>query len=403
MASVHKSKKSRFWHGSVWIDGRQVFRSTGETDKSRALAVAMAWEAAAKGPKIEGVGQARKVLEDLLRRVHGSDVRTSVPVREYVGGWLRDQAGAVADSTLAFYRGALQGWLEWLGPRAEQGIDLIGREDVVAWRETEISRVRAKTVSQRIKALRAVMRAALRDGMIAADPTDGVRSPKAPARERKVRRPFTREEIERVLGLADGDWRLMIQLGLQTGQRLGDLVRMDWRDLDLQKGIWTLTAGKTGRRVLVPLGEGVLAELQARGPRPAGDVFPPLVARLGGAGQVGLLSNDFAAVLWRAGLRRYSPHDRVAKGGRKAELVDAGSDRREQQELSFHSLRHTARSWLEEAGQPKAVIDAYVGHSGDMGRQYTTVGMEALRAAAAVLGAAIAAPAAGPETQNPQR
>lgn len=397
MASVHKSKKSRFWHGSVWIDGRQVFRSTGETDKSRALAVAMAWEAAAKGPKIEGVGQARRVLEDLLRRVHGSDVRMSVPVREYVGGWLRDQAGAVAESTLAFYRGALQGWLEWLGPRAEQGIDLIGREDVAAWRATEMARVRAKTVTQRIKALRAVMRAALRDGMIAADPTDGVRAPKAPARERKVRRPFTREEIERVLELADGDWRLMIQLGLQTGQRLGDLVRMDWRDLDLGKGIWTLTAGKTDRRVLVPLGEGVLAELQARGPRPLGDVFPQLVAEVERSrGYVGGLSKRFAHLLHLAGLRTHSPYgdDRKRVGS---------DDRREQQELSFHSLRHTSRSWLEEAGQPKAVIDAYVGHSGDMGRQYTTVGMEALRAAAAVLQAVVIAPTPAPETQNPQR
>jgi len=114
-------------------------------------------------------------------------------------------------------------------------------------------------------------------------------------------------------------------------------------------------------------------------------VFPQLVARLGGAGQVGLLSNDFSALLWRAGLRRYSPHDRLAKGGRKAQLVDEGSDRREQQELSFHSLRHTARTWLEEAGQPKAVIDALVGHSGDMGKTYTTVGIDALRSAAAAL------------------
>jgi integrase len=321
----------------------------------------------------------------------------SVPVREYVGGWLRDQAGAVAESTLAFYRGALNGWLQWLGPRAEQGIDLIGREDVAAWRATEMARVRAKTVTQRIKALRAVMRAALRDGMIAADPTDGVRAPKAPARERKVRRPFTREEIERVLELADGDWRLMIQLGLQTGQRLGDLVRMDWRDLDLGKGIWTLTAGKTDRRVLVPLGEGVLAELQARGPRPLGDVFPQLVAEVERSrGYVGGLSKRFAHLLHLAGLRTHSPYgdDRKRVGS---------DDRREQQELSFHSLRHTSRSWLEEAGQPKAVIDAYVGHSGDMGRQYTTVGMEALRAAAAVLQAVVIAPTPAPETQNPQR
>ena len=334
--------------------------------------------------------QVRRVTEDIVALAVGRRVRSSMGVAEYVERWLGEQQGVVAAGTLSFYRGALEGWLRWLGPRAQQGLDRLTREDIVAWRSAELERVRPKTVSQRMKAVRAVLRAAMRDGYISTDPTDGVRAPKIDAGERKVRRPFTREEIERVLDLADGDWRLMIQLGLQTGQRLGDLVRMDWRDLDLQKGIWTLTAGKTGRRVLVPLGEGVVEGLKARGPRPAGDVFPQLVGRLGGGGQVGLLSNDFAALLWRAGLRRYSPHDRVAKGGRKAELVDAGSDRREQQELSFHSLRHTARSWLEEAGQPKAVIDAYVGHSGDMGRVYTTVGMEALRAAAAVLGAAVA-------------
>jgi integrase len=51
-------------------------------------------------------------------------------------------------------------------------------------------------------------------------------------------------------------------------------------------------------------------------------------------------------------------------------------------ELNFHSLRHTARTWLEEAGQPKAVIDALIGHEGDTGKIYTTVGEEALRGAA---------------------
>jgi len=57
-------------------------------------------------------------------------------------------------------------------------------------------------------------------------------------------------------------------------------------------------------------------------------------------------------------------------------------------ELSFHSLRHTARTWLEEAGQPKAVIDALIGHEGDTGKIYTTVGEDALRSAAAALAAA---------------
>ena len=385
MASVHLRRGSRFWHALISLpEGRRIFRSTGMTEKRDALRIAEEWERLAKGRAEEPMDQVRRVTEDIVAMAVGRRVRSSMGVAEYVERWLGEQQGVVAAGTLSFYRGALEGWLRWLGPRAEQGLDRLTREDVVAWRAAELERVRPKTVAQRMKAVRAVLRAAMRDGYISTDPTDGVRAPKIDAGERKVRRPFTREEIERVLGLADGDWRLMIQLGLQTGQRLGDLVRMDWRDLDLVRGIWTLTAGKTGRRVLVPLGKGVVEGLQARGPRPAGDVFPQLVAEVERSrGYVGGLSKRFAHLLHLAGLRTHSPYgdDRKRVGS---------DDRREQQELSFHSLRHTARSWLEEAGQPKAVIDAYVGHSGDMGRQYTTVGMEALRAAAAVLGAAVA-------------
>ena len=84
-------------------------------------------------------------------------------------------------------------------------------------------------------------------------------------------------------------------------------------------------------------------------------------------GTIGPVSTAFADLLWKAGLRSHSAYDRIAKGGRKAAAVASGDDRRKQQELSFHSLRHTARTWLEECGQPKAVIDAFVGHSGDMG------------------------------------
>jgi integrase len=130
-----------------------------------------------------------------------------------------------------------------------------------------------------------------------------------------------------------------------------------------------------------------------RGAARSGPVFPALLSRLGAKGEVGWLSNAFADLLWRAGLRSTSPHDRVAKNGKKAAMVAAGNKRREQQELSFHSLRHTARTWLEEAGQPRAVIDALIGHSGETGRRYTRVGMDALRAAAGVLGGNANAPA----------
>ncbi len=386
MASVHRRKGTRFWTALFLLPGgKRFFRSTGLEDKGAALKLAMEWERLAKGPVPSSLDQARRVTAELVEGMMGVVGGARMTCREYVERWLGSLEGTVAESTLGFYRGALKAWLVWLGGRADGPLDGVQHEDIVAWRLAELDRVRAKTVTQRVKAVRAMFAAARRDGFVPKDPTVGLRALRAQREERK-RRPFSREEVARVLAAAEGDWQLVIRLGLETGQRLGDLLRMAWRDVDLAAGLWTVQTAKTGRRLVLPLSAVTVGLLRERAAEREAAVFPALVAQLTPAGGVAMLSNQFSALLWKLGMRKYSPHDRVAKGGKKAELVAAGADRREQQELSFHSLRHTARTWLEEAGQPKAVIDALIGHSGDTGKIYTTVGLDALRAAAAVLG-----------------
>ena len=365
--------------GSVWVGGKQIFRSTGETDKARALAVAMAWERAVKGDAPADPGQARRVMADLLAGIMDQRIER-VTVGAFLAEWLAAMEGTVAGSTMSFYKGAAGAFVAFVG--AERTIDGIGQEDVVRWRASEAERVSVATANNRLKAVRALLEAAVREGHLRDNPAGaikGLRKVKAP----RKRRPFSREEIGRLLTVADGDWQLMIQLGLETGQRLGDLVRMDWVDVDLDRAVWTLTAGKTGRRLLIPLGPEVVGALRDRVARSSGEVFPQLVAEVERtSGYVGGLSKRFAHLLHLAGLRSHSPY---GDGRRRSRAADDETDKREQQELSFHSLRHTARTWLEEAGQPKAVIDALVGHSGDMGKTYTTVGIDALRAAAAAL------------------
>ncbi len=390
MASVHRRGDSRFWYGYLRIGGKLVGRSTGETDKGRALAVALAWEAAVHGPRPESPGQARQVMEELLAGVLGRD-RGRAKCGEYLERWLAAMQGTVEPGTLTFYKGAAGAFVRAIGPEREVGG--ISPEEVVAWRTAEAARVSVTTANHRLKAVRAFFAAALRDGYCRANPAEGIKALKK-SREKGRRRPFTREEIGLVLGVCDGDWRLVVRLGLATGQRLGDLVRMDWLDVDMADGVWMVRTGKMGAQLVLPLLPDLVRELEdRRGAGRSGPVFPALLSRLGKKGEVGWLSNAFAHLLWRAGLRSTSPHDRVAKNGKKAAMVAAGNKRREQQELSFHSLRHTARTWLEEAGQPRAVIDALIGHSGETGRRYTRVGMDALRAAAEVLGGNANAPA----------
>jgi integrase len=89
-------------------------------------------------------------------------------------------------------------------------------------------------------------------------------------------------------------------------------------------------------------------------------------------GRVVDLSNQFGELLISAGLREAGGSKGVGRSGR-----------RQGQELSFHSLRHTAVSLLKDAGVPDAVVMALVGHnSAAMSQRYTHVGRDALARAA---------------------
>lgn len=380
MASIHKRKTSKFFFGSFYNrDGRQVMRSTKQTDRVSAQIVVDEWERVARGELPASAEQARRVITDLLKKVAPA-MELRVSAAGYVKRWLLNIKGTVAGSTLGFYSGAFDSWLRWLGPRAALPLDTITRADILDFRTMALERVTARTVNQRVKALRALFRAALFEHFVTADPTENLKSLKIGRADEPVRRPFSRDELQKVLAVADDQWTLMILLGLETGQRLGDLVRMKWRDVDMPKKAWQLIAGKTGRALRIPLGESLLELLAARAAASdgvAGFVFPELVEQVEkGGGYIDGVSKKFAQFLHAAGLRSHSPYRQ------KVKKLD---DRRVQHELSFHSLRHTARTWLEEAGQPKAVIDALIGHEGNTGRTYTNVGEAAMRGAADVL------------------
>ncbi len=103
-----------------------------------------------------------------------------------------------------------------------------------------------------VKFLRMVFRAAREDATIADNPAEFVRVVR-PADGRKGRRPFTLPELRAVLSVADEEWRSMILFGLYSGQRLGDVARLTWANLDLQAGELRLSTAKTGKRIIQPL------------------------------------------------------------------------------------------------------------------------------------------------------
>ena len=111
--------------------------------------------------------------------------------------------------------------------------------------------------------------------------------------------------------------------------------------------------------------------------QPGGPIPPKAFATMNRQGRSGNLSNQFSDILAQAGLREKTPHRSKGKGR---------ESRRASNDLTFHSIRHTAVSLLKNSGIPESVVMELVGHdSKAMSALYTHVGREALEKATAAL------------------
>ena len=95
-----------------------------------------------------------------------------------------------------------------------------------------------------------LFKAARRDRVISDDPSEFVKTAKRT--QPTTRRPFTTEELQKVLAAADDEWQSLIRFGLYTGQRLGDLAALTWQNVDLERAELRITTQKTSKSLILP-------------------------------------------------------------------------------------------------------------------------------------------------------
>ena len=361
MASVRQRGKTKAWY-ALFRDasGRLMERRTKANSRREAQAIADEFERMARpSAGAQTVEQVRRVVAEMHRRYLGKDL-PKMSTRGYVAYWLDTKQSEVAASTVWFYTHALDLFLEWLGSRADQDLFTVAREDIVRFRDSERKRVAAKTVNHELKILRMLFRQARSDGWTPEDPTDGVKTVRedVPRELRSPKRPFTAEELARLLAAADPEWRGMIVRGYYTGQRLKDIATMQARDEDVMRGQVTFLTSKTRRRVTVQMHPAYLdfALNQASHDDPASPLHPRAAALVKrNQGRTVTISNRFSRLLSKAGLKAPRNH-------KKREDGPGRSGRRQMGELGFHSLRHSFVSHLKDAGVPPQFVEEMVGH-----------------------------------------
>ena len=353
--------------------GARRNRSTKSEDRKEARKIAEAFEDAARRKRT--ALQSRRVIAALHKEITGEGLPVST-VKEFFKRWLETKTRETKPATIEFYKKESQKFLTFLGDRSDGDIAEITREHILGYREEQAKTLSAKTVNHGVKCLRMIFRAAREDATISDNPAEFVRVIKAVG-EKKSRRPFSIPELRAVLSAADDEWTSMILFGLYSGQRLGDIAKLTWANLDLQVGELRLVTGKTGKTIIQPLAGPLKKHIEtlAVSDDPNAPIHPRAFETVIRQKKSGGLSNGFAALLAQAGLREKQPHRKTHGDGRGVGSSTGG--------LSFHCLRHTAVSLLKDAGIPAATVMELVGHdSAQMSEHYTHTGSESLKQAA---------------------
>lgn len=170
---------------------------------------------------------AKKALEELRGEAGRVSMNGRHTVKEFAAAWLRDSVKPnQAENTHESYRTALHRWvLPVVGTVELQKLTSLHVQHVLS----EIPAKQTRTRQNVFAVVRAMLNAALRQGLIPASPADSVERPR---HRRKRIEPFTVDEMRQILEAVEDDrLHAMYRLAFYTGMRFGELAGLQWSDI----------------------------------------------------------------------------------------------------------------------------------------------------------------------------
>jgi integrase len=312
--------------------------------------------------RTEAVGPDKRLAEALRKRremeLNSGTYQDIVTIRlaAFAQEHVRLIEGSVSEMTVEEHGRTLGVLLDYSGDVLLEKVTPKMAEEFLAAR---LKNVAPATANKNLRTLKGIFGAAARRGYVRANPFQHV----SPARElEKEVRVLSEAEIESLVSACpDLRWRCFVCLALTTGLRRGELVNLEWDDVDLDEGMIRVRckAGyrtKSGKNRGVPLISEVAPALRAlREESGEGYVFG--VGR--GRRWRNTLSRPFAEIVRRAGI----------------------------EPCTIHDLRKTFISHLANAGENQAVVQKLAGHASMATtlKHYTRILPETLRKAPAKL------------------
>lgn len=295
------------------------------------------------------LAQARR-LEAQLRVEHqglppGEPERQPIRFDDHARRWLSlaaaDWKGGAQGGTFRGYEQIVR--VHLIPHFGGQALAAISQQDLEEYRAQKLY-LAPKSLRNHLSVLSAIFKRARAWKLISENPAEGLRSPALPPQAWTWWTPDQAAHALAVLERPDDrfwSWAApFFTLALRTGMRLGELIALEWPDVDLQRGVL---------RVVRSLSHGVLG------------------APKGGRGRDLPLPPDAIAVL--EALPRHA-HTCLVFAHHGAYLTPSPVRRQLEMlirvarlpRIRFHDLRHTYASHLVAAGVPLAMVQQLLGH-----------------------------------------
>ena len=170
--------------------------------------------------------------------------------------WLED---GLSRNTLAAYRRDLSLYAHWLGAAAqrERSLDQSDENDIGAYFSFRHAVTKATSANRCLSALKRYFHWALRENLLAADPTLKLEAAKQPLRVPKI---MSEAQVEALLSAPDGDTplglrdRAMLEVMYASGLRVSELIGLKTFHVGLNEGVLRVM-GKGSTERLVPFGQ----------------------------------------------------------------------------------------------------------------------------------------------------
>jgi integrase/recombinase XerD len=272
--------------------------------------------------------------------------------------WIED---GLAPLTLAAYRRDLGLYADWLQGEHGAALDQSTEAQLLGFISHRHASTRATTANRRLTVFKRYFRWALREHLVAADPTLRLQAARQPLR---VPKTLSEAQVEALLAAPDVDTprglrdRAMIELMYASGLRVSELVQAKSVHLGLDEGVLRVL-GKGARERLVPFGEEAHAWLR----RYLSESRPLILA---GQGSEALFVTRLGA-----GMSRQMFWNLIKRYALLAGITAP---------LSPHTLRHAFATHLLNHGADLRAVQMLLGHA-DIGTTtiYTHVARERLR------------------------